>query len=285
MTEAEAGADGDHPGTTTTNTTNGAAHMANSANSAGTTDATGAANTTGTAGTAGAAGTAPRERADALLSALRGRLVVSCQAPPGDPLRDPAHMAAMAASVTAGAPVAGVRVQGVDDIRAVREVVGLPMIGLWKDGAEGVYITPTARHALAVARAGAEIVAVDATERPRPDGRPLRETVEAVHAAGALLMADVSTAEEGRTAAALGADLISTTLSGYTPYSRQGPGPDLELVGELAGTVDVPVFAEGRLHTPEQARAAIDAGAWGVVVGGAITAPAAIASRFAAALP
>jgi N-acylglucosamine-6-phosphate 2-epimerase len=219
-----------------------------------------------------------------LLQALRGRLIVSCQAPPGDPLRAPAHMAAMAASVAAGAPVAGIRVQGVDDIRAVRAVVPLPLIGLWKDGTEGVYITPTARHARAVAEAGAEIVAVDATGRPRPDGRPLRETIEAVHACGRLLMADVSTVDEGVEAAALGADLVSTTLSGYTPYSRPGPAPDLALIGELAGKVTVPVFAEGRLRTPEQARAALDAGAWGVVVGGAITAPAAIASRFAQAL-
>ncbi|MFC6063783.1 N-acetylmannosamine-6-phosphate 2-epimerase [Streptomyces ochraceiscleroticus] len=227
----------------------------------------------------------PADRAHELLDGLRGRLVVSCQALPGDPLRAPEHMAAMAASVTAGAPVAGVRVQGVDDIRAVRAVVGLPLIGLWKDGTEGVYITPTADHARAVAEAGAEIVAVDATGRPRPDGRPLRETVEAVHGLGRLLMADVSTVEEGVVAAALGADVVSTTLSGYTPYSRQQPGPDLELVGELAGRLAVPVFAEGRLHTPEQAAAAIEAGAWGVVVGGAITAPAAIATRFAAALP
>ncbi|POX37052.1 N-acetylmannosamine-6-phosphate 2-epimerase [Streptomyces sp. Ru73] len=229
--------------------------------------------------------TMPAGRARALLDGLRGRLIVSCQAPPGDPLRSPAHMAAMAASVTAGAPVAGVRVQGVADIEAVRAVVDLPIVGLWKDGAEGVYITPTADHARAVAGAGAEIVAVDATDRPRPDGRPLRETVEAVHALGRLLMADVSTAEEGEAAAALGADAVSTTLSGYTPYSRQQPGPDLELVRELAARLDVPVFAEGRLHTPEQAAAAVEAGAWGVVVGGAITAPAAIATRFAAALP
>ncbi|GAA2621751.1 N-acetylmannosamine-6-phosphate 2-epimerase [Streptomyces axinellae] len=228
--------------------------------------------------------TMPAAHAAGLLESLRGRLVVSCQAPPGDPLRAPAHMAAMAASVASGAPVAAVRVQGVEDIRAVRAAVGLPLIGLWKDGAEGVYITPTAGHARAVGDAGAEIVAVDATARPRPDGRPLSETIETVHGMGALLMADVSTVEEGVAAAAAGADLVSTTLSGYTPYSRQAPGPDLDLVGELARRLEVPVCAEGRLHSPEQARAAMDAGAWAVVVGGAITAPAAIATRFAAAL-
>lgn len=225
------------------------------------------------------------ERARELLDVLRGRLIVSCQAPPGDPLRAPEHMAAAAASVAAGAPVAAIRVQGVEDIRAVRAVVTLPLIGLWKDGAEGVYITPTAAHARAVAEAGAEIVAIDATGRPRPDGRPLRDTVEAVHQLGRLVMADVSTADEGVAAASLGVDLISTTLSGYTSYSRQQPGPDLALIAELADRVDVPVLAEGRLHTPEEARTAMESGAWAVVVGGAITAPAAIASRFAAALP
>lgn len=229
--------------------------------------------------------TMPEAHVRTLIERLRGRLVVSCQAPPGDPLRSPSHIAAMAASVSAGAPVAGLRVQGVEDILAVREAVSLPVIGLWKDGAEGVYITPTATHARAVAEAGAEIVAVDATRRLRPDGRPLRQTVETVHGLGKLLMADVSTTEEGIEAAALGADLVSTTLSGYTPYSPQRPGPDLELVADLAARLDIPVCAEGRLHTPEQARTALESGAWTVIVGGAITAPAAIASRFASALP
>lgn len=228
--------------------------------------------------------TLPEDRARALLDGLRGRLIVSCQARPGDPLRAPQHMAAMAASVAASAPVAAIRTQGVEDVAAVRAAVELPVIGLWKDGAEGVYITPTAAHATAIAEAGAEIVAVDATGRTRPDGRPLRETVAAVHRLGGLLMADVSTAAEGVAAAGLGADLVSTTLSGYTPYSRQEAGPDLELVAALAGRLDVPVVAEGRLHEPEHARRALDAGAWAVVVGTAITAPGWIAERFASAL-
>ncbi|OEV03701.1 N-acetylmannosamine-6-phosphate 2-epimerase [Streptomyces oceani] len=227
----------------------------------------------------------PADHARTLLDRLRGGLIVSCQAPPGDPLRDPAHMAAMAASVASTAGVVGIRAQGVDDVRAVRAAVSeLPVIGLWKDGAKGVYITPTAEHARAIARAGADVVAVDATSRSRPDGRPLRETVEAVHRASRLLMADVSTVDEGDAAAALGADLVSTTLSGYTAYSRQRDGPDLDLVAELAGRVEVPVVAEGRVGTPAQSRAALDAGAWSVVVGTAITAPAAIAGRFTDAL-
>ena len=224
--------------------------------------------------------TAARELADA----LRGGLIVSCQAPPGDPLRRPEHITAIARSVAAGADVRGLRIQGLDDVAAVSVAVDLPLIGLWKDGDEGVYITPTAAHAEAVAGAGAPIVAVDATRRPRPDGRPLRETVEAVHRCGSLFMADVSTLDEGVEAVALGADLVSTTLSGYTSYSRPGPGPDIALIGQLAGAVDVPVCAEGRLRNPEQARAALDAGAWSVIIGGAITAPASIAAGFVEAL-
>lgn len=218
-----------------------------------------------------------------LLDSIRGRLIVSCQAYPGDPLRSPEHMAAMAASV-ARAPVAGIRAEGVDDLRAIRSVTTLPLIGLWKDGDADVYITPTARHARAVAETGVDIVAVDATARPRPDGGRLSDVFAAVHGLNRLVMADVSTVEEGLRAADMGADLVSTTLSGYTPYSRTADGPDLDLVAELAGRLSVPVIAEGRIQSPEQARQAMAAGAWSVVVGTAITAPAAIAERFAGAL-
>lgn len=227
--------------------------------------------------------TMPAEQASALLQRIRGGLIVSCQAPPQDPLHGPEHMTAMARSVARG-DVVGIRAEGTDDVRAVRAGVDLPLIGLWKDGAEGVYITPTPRHAQAIAETGAEIVAVDATDRPRPDGGAVVETVSLVHRWGCLFMADVSTLAEGLAAAELGADLISTTLSGYTEHSRQDPNPDLELVADLAARTSVPVVAEGRLHTPEQARAAVEAGAWAVVVGTAITAPRSIAERFARAL-
>ena len=217
-----------------------------------------------------------------ITDAIRGRLVVSVQAHPGDPLRRPEHMAAMAASV-ARAPIAGIRAQGVADLRAIRQRVDLPLIGLWKDGEQGVFITPTAAHAAAVARVS-DIVAMDATARPRPDGRLITESFDAVHAAGRLVMADVSTIDEGVAAAASGADFVSTTLSGYTQYSPQSLEPDLELVAGLTQRIDVPVAAEGRIWTPEQARAALDAGAWTVIVGSAITRPADIATRFAAAV-
>ncbi|AHH93527.1 N-acetylmannosamine-6-phosphate 2-epimerase [Kutzneria viridogrisea] len=217
-----------------------------------------------------------------LLAAIRGGLVVSCQAAAGLPLHGPTFMAAMARSV-APAGAVGIRANGVADVRAIRSVVTLPLIGLWKDGDTGVYITPTAGHARAVAEAGADVVAVDGTLRPRPDGRGFADTVAAVHELGRLVMADVATVDEGLAAEQAGADLVSTTLSGYTG----GPvptGPDLDLVAELAKRLAVPLVAEGRIASPEQARRALEAGAWSVVVGSAITAPQTITARFVDAL-
>jgi len=219
-----------------------------------------------------------------LIARLRHRLVVSCQAYPGEPMRDPDTMRRVAlAAVQGGA--SGIRAQGLADIAAIRKAVDLPLIGLWKDGNDDVFITPTLDHALAVARAGAHIVALDGTARPRPDGRSLAETVAAVHEqTGALVMADCSTVDEGIAAAEAGADLVGTTLAGYTSYTSKQPGPDLDLVAQLATAIDVPVVAEGRIHTPAQAAQALRAGAWTVVVGTAITHPTTITGWFASAI-
>lgn len=218
------------------------------------------------------------------LAAVRGGLVVSCQAAPGDPLRDPEALARIAASVVRAGAVA-VRLNGIEDVRRARAAVTVPVIGLWKDGDEGVYITPTLRHALEVAGAGADLVAIDGTARPRPDGRDLATTIAAVHdQTGALVLADVSTVDEGIAAADAGADAVATTLSGYTGPHAPPPGPDLELVAALASKLSIPVFAEGRIHSPQQARAALDAGAWTVVVGTAITSPAWLTTQYLGAL-
>ena len=219
-----------------------------------------------------------------VLQAIRGGLVVSCQAYPGEPMNTTSTMRAVALAVAEGG-AAGLRVQGIEDIVAIRAAVELPLIGLWKQGHDGVFITPTLDHALAVAEAGADVVALDGTQRPRPDGRSLAETIAAVHdRTGKLVMADCSTYDEGVAAAEAGADVIGTTLSGYTPYTTKGDGPDLELVGRLATALDRPVVAEGRIHTPDQAAGALAAGAWAVVVGTAITHPTTITSWFAAAV-
>ncbi|MFH9978862.1 N-acetylmannosamine-6-phosphate 2-epimerase [Streptomyces sp. NPDC017179] len=214
------------------------------------------------------------------VAAVAGRLIVSCQAPEGDPMRDTATLVRLARSAEAGG-AAAVRVNGPEVVAAVAAAVSLPVIGLWKDGDTGVYITPTVRHALAVAEAGAHVVAADATARPRPDGGSFADLVTAVHAAGALVMADVATLEEGVLAAGQGADFVSTTLSGYAPGSPRQSGPDLELVAALARATGTPVVAEGRIATPEEAAEALARGAHSVVVGTAITAPTALTHRFA----
>ncbi|MBN3932329.1 putative N-acetylmannosamine-6-phosphate 2-epimerase [Streptomyces verrucosisporus] len=222
----------------------------------------------------------PRSRPHDLIASLEGRLIVSCQAPPGDPMCHTGTLVRMARAARAGG-AAAVRVNGPEVVAATVAAVDLPVIGLWKDGDAGVYITPGVRHALAVAEAGAAIVAADATARPRPDGSTFAELVAAVHGAGALVMADVSPLDEGREAAARGADLVSTTLSGYVAGPPRQTAPDLRLVAELAAAVHTPVVAEGRIATPEQAAEALAAGALSVVVGTAITAPTALTRRFA----
>ncbi|MEU9577568.1 putative N-acetylmannosamine-6-phosphate 2-epimerase [Streptomyces chilikensis] len=219
-----------------------------------------------------------------LAASLEGRLIVSCQAPPGDPMRHTGTLVRMALAAEAGG-AAAVRVNEPEVVAATVAAVGLPVIGLWKDGDTGVYITPSVRHALALVEAGAAVVAADATARPRPDGSTFADLVAAVHAAGAQVMADVSTFHEGREAAAQGADLVATTLSGYVPGSPRRTEPDLALVADLAAAIGVPVVAEGRIATPAQAAAALAAGASSVVVGTAITAPTALTRLFVEGLP
>jgi N-acylglucosamine-6-phosphate 2-epimerase len=151
-------------------------------------------------------------------------------------------------------------------------------------GCEDVYITPRLADAQAVADAGADIIAVDATNRPHPEGTAADHLRRVKQATGKLVMADISTEDEAMAAQEAGADVVSTTLSGYTPYSPQQEGPDLELVRRLALRLRIPIVAEGRIATPEEAREALDAGAFAVVVGGAITRPQQITRRFTWAL-
>lgn len=218
--------------------------------------------------------------------AIRGGLVVSCQAAANHPLRDSSTIARLARAAVLGGATA-VRcggVGGIADVRAVVDAVQVPVIGLTKRGSSDVFITPTVDDALRVLDAGAAVVATDGTGRRRPDGASLRRTIDAVHAAGGLVMADVSTLPEGVAAAEIGADLIATTLSGYTPNSPVTAGPDLALVAALVGALpSALIVAEGRYHRPEQVRAALDAGATAVVVGTAITDPVWITGTFAAA--
>jgi N-acylglucosamine-6-phosphate 2-epimerase len=219
------------------------------------------------------------------LESLAGQLVVSAQAYPGEPMRDPRTTAQVAASAVIGG-AAAIRVQGIADIQFTRAAVEVPVIGLWKDGHDGVFFTPTLRHALSCANAGAHIVAIDGTRRPRPDGLTLAETVAGIHAeSNALVMADCGSLDDAVAAAAAGADLIGTTLAGYSGERPKTDGPDLELIAQIAtAALGRPLIAEGRIHSPAQARQALDAGAFAVVVGTAITHPASITGWFKDAL-
>ncbi|MDO5722860.1 MAG: N-acetylmannosamine-6-phosphate 2-epimerase [Flaviflexus sp.] len=218
-----------------------------------------------------------------MIASLKGKLIVSAQAYPGEPLRDPATMARMARAAEIGG-AAAIRCQGLADISAIKGQVSVPVIGLWKEGEEGVYITPTLRHARACSLAGADIVAIDATGRPRPDGRSYAETVAALHDEGIVVMADCGSFADAKRAYEAGTDILSTTLSGYTPDREKTDGPDVELLGQMTEAFDTPVICEGRVHRPDQARAAIEAGAWAVVVGTAITHPTTITGWFNAAV-
>jgi N-acylglucosamine-6-phosphate 2-epimerase len=219
------------------------------------------------------------------LEALRSQLIVSCQAYPGEPMRDPRTTGQLAASAVIGG-AAAIRVQGLADIQFTRAAVEVPVIGLWKDGCDGVFITPTLRHALAVANAGAHVVAIDGTRRARPDCLSLKQTVDGIHAEShALVMADCGSYADAVAAVEAGADLIGTTLAGYTGERPRTEGPDLGLLEEIAAAgLGRPLMAEGRIHSPAHARQALDAGAFAVVVGTAITHPASITGWFRGAM-
>ena len=211
---------------------------------------------------------------------LAGGLIVSCQAPPGSPLRDPEMTARIAlAAVLGGA--AGLRINGPEDVGAVRAVTKVPIVALHKvTGRRRNLITPTSALADGLVRAGADVVAVDGTAEAAGEGM---EPPSAFFGDGRVIMADVSTLDEGLRSWDLGVAFVATTLSGYTPGSPTMDGPDLALVESLVRH-GVRTVAEGRYRTPEQVVAAFDVGAHAVVVGGAITDPLGTTRRFLHAL-
>jgi len=212
-----------------------------------------------------------------IIQQLKGGLIISCQAKEGSPFRKPVIMAAMAKAAEMSGAV-GIRANGFDDIKAIREAVKLPIIGILKKDYPNceVYITPTFADAKLVASAGADIIAVDATPRQRPNKETLKDLIDRIHNELNLpVMADCSTEEEGIKAAHLGADIVATTLSGYTEYSKHtlDKGPDMAMLQGLIKNSGAPVIAEGRFNEPENVEVALDIGALAVVVGTALTAP------------
>ncbi len=208
-----------------------------------------------------------------LLEPLRGGLVVSCQAPLDSPLHHPQVIAAMAmAALNQGA--VGVRIDSPEHIQAVRDRTDRPIIGLWKQviPPSAVYITPQFHHAAAVAQAGSDIIAVDATQRSRPGDETLSGLIERIHGElGKPVMADVDTLDNALLAVEAGADCLGTTLFGYTEVTQGQPPPGFALLQAMVEHCSVPVICEGGIGSPAQAHQALDLGAYAVVVGTAIT--------------
>ena len=221
------------------------------------------------------------------LSQLKCGLIVSCQPRLNSALDHPRFVAALA-TVAEEQGAVGVRIRGVRNIRAVGRAAHIPIIGIEKinDPDSEVYITPTFESARRVSGAGAQIIAMDATERPRPRGQSLTNIVAAAKDnLDALLMADVATLNQGVEAARLGFDIVATTLYGYTEETRHCTGPAFELARQLVREIKIPVILEGRVREPDHVRKAFDLGVYAVVVGTAITDFAWLTRRFIEACP
>lgn len=207
------------------------------------------------------------------LQLLKKSLIVSCQAPADSPLHDPYVIAAMAqASVLAGA--SAVRIDTPAHVSAVRQKLEVPIIGLWKQQIPGydVYITPQFDDAVAIAQAGADIIAIDATLRERPGGEALETLIAKIHGElGKLVMADVDTIEAAIASEKAGADIVGTTLYGYTKKTKHLSPPGFELLAQMVEKLKVPVICEGGISSPQMAQSALKIGAYAVVVGTDIT--------------
>lgn len=208
------------------------------------------------------------------LEEIKSKLIVSCQAPSDSPLHDEKIIAAIA-QVCIQRGAVGLRIDTPAHVREVRHCLGkVPIIGLWKRQFSGydVYITPRFQDAVGIAQAGADIIAIDATSRTRPNGETLIELVKRIKGElGKLVMGDIDTLENAIAAAEAGVDLVGTTLYGYTQHTKHLSPPGFLLLTEIIQKLDIPVICEGGIQTPEQAKTALELGAYGVVVGAAIT--------------
>lgn len=218
---------------------------------------------------------------------LKRQLIVSCQALPEEPLHSSFIMGKMAyAAMLGGAK--GIRANSIEDIREIKRMVDLPIIGIIKricDGSD-VFITPTSQEVELLYQEGVDIIAIDATKRIRPDGTTIKEFFPKIRERykGQIFMADCSTYEEAKEAYELGFDCLGTTLSGYTAYTNNKKLPDLELITRLVQSFPIPVIAEGGIWTPEELKRVFELGVHTAVVGTAITRPMEITKRFVNAI-
>lgn len=224
-----------------------------------------------------------------ILDAIHGKMIVSCQAIPGEPLymEDDSVMYLMArAAKRAGTPA--IRTSSIRDVVAIKKETGLPVIGLVKINYPGYdsYITPTMKEVDDLVAVASDVVALDCTLRKRGDGTTINEFIAQIREKypDIILMADISNYEEGINAWKCGVDIVGTTMSGYTDYTSKKDEPDYELMSRLAADIDIPVIGEGKIHYPDQAVKALQTGIWSIVVGGAITRPLEIAQRFMKAI-
>lgn len=218
-----------------------------------------------------------------ILSKIKDGLIVSCQALEDEPLYSSFIMSKMANAAKEGGAV-GIRANSYVDIKAIKEAVDIPVLGLVKRNYSDskIYITPTMKEVGEIVEAGADVVAVDATHRLRPQGKTLEKFYHEIRQQypDIILMADISNYEEGVKAEELGFDIVSTTLSGYTEYTKNNKLPNYELLSSLAQKLTIPVIAEGGIWTPEELKKLMALGAFAAVIGTAITRPREITKRF-----
>ncbi|MBS4208678.1 N-acetylmannosamine-6-phosphate 2-epimerase [Bacillus sp. FJAT-50079] len=217
-----------------------------------------------------------------IITNIHQNLIVSCQALEDEPLHGSEMMAKMAQAAKEGGAIA-IRSNSATDVAAIKKQTGLPVIGLVKRNYSDseVFITATLKEVKELLAVKPAVIALDATIRKRPNDEVLKDLVDYIHEnSDALVMADIATIRDAEYAIECGVDMISTTLSGYTSDSPKLEGPDFKLVEQLAKISSIPVIAEGRINTPEQAQKMLDLGAWSIVVGSAITRPQLITQSF-----